>query len=74
MCICTRIYHTMCIHAYAMHTRTHIDQFTFTLDIVKFLVGDDDKHDLRHRLVQNCDHINDEVITICPATFIIQLS
>ena len=47
------------IHAHACtHTHTHF----FTLkDVVKFLIGEDDGHALRHRLVQNCDHINDEV-------------
>ena len=52
---CTHTRTRVCTHT---HTNTHF----FTLkDVVKFLIGEDDGHALRHRLVQNCDHINDEV-------------
>jgi len=30
--------------------------------LVKFLVGENDGHLLRQKLVQNCNHINDEVM------------
>ncbi|XP_065882902.1 FHF complex subunit HOOK interacting protein 2A-like [Dysidea avara] len=34
---------------------------TLQNSLVKFLVGENDAHSLRQKLVQNCNHINDEV-------------